>query len=100
MNIVTELHAVAAALARAGIRHALCGGVAVTPAGTAARLERLRAIYVPERDVEARQRLDREARSATEPFALGVARRLEELRVLAELSSYLHSARQVDGSDS
>lgn len=30
MNIVTELHAVADALARAGIRHAVCGGVAVT----------------------------------------------------------------------
>jgi hypothetical protein len=30
VNIVAELHAVAAALARAGIRHAVCGGVAVT----------------------------------------------------------------------
>lgn len=30
MNLVTELHAVAAALARAGVRHAVCGGVAVT----------------------------------------------------------------------
>ncbi len=30
MNIVTELHSVADALARAGIRHAVCGGVAVT----------------------------------------------------------------------
>jgi hypothetical protein len=30
VNIVTELHAVAAALTRAGIRHAVCGGVAVT----------------------------------------------------------------------
>jgi hypothetical protein len=30
VNIVSELHAVAGALARAGIRHAVCGGVAVT----------------------------------------------------------------------
>jgi hypothetical protein len=30
VNIVTELHAVAAALARAGIRYAVCGGLAVT----------------------------------------------------------------------
>jgi hypothetical protein len=30
MNLVTELHAVCAALVRAQIRHAICGGVAVT----------------------------------------------------------------------
>jgi hypothetical protein len=30
VNIVAELHAVAAALARAGVRYAVCGGVAVT----------------------------------------------------------------------
>lgn len=30
MDLVTELHAIAAALARAGLRHAICGGVAVT----------------------------------------------------------------------
>ncbi|HEY5284380.1 MAG TPA: hypothetical protein VIM14_16425, partial [Polyangia bacterium] len=30
MNLVSELHTVAAALVRAGIRHAICGGVAVT----------------------------------------------------------------------
>jgi hypothetical protein len=30
VNLVTELHAVAAALVRAGVRHAICGGVAVT----------------------------------------------------------------------
>jgi hypothetical protein len=59
----------------------------------AERLERLRAIYVPERDAEARQRLDKEARASTEPFAVGVARRLEELRALSELSSYLHRGR-------
>lgn len=30
MNLVDELHAVAAALSNAGIRHAVCGGLAVT----------------------------------------------------------------------
>ena len=30
MNLVTELHAVCATLVRAQIRHAICGGVAVT----------------------------------------------------------------------
>lgn len=30
MNLVTELYAVAAALAAARVRHAICGGVAVT----------------------------------------------------------------------
>jgi hypothetical protein len=30
VNLVAELHAVSAALARAGLRHAICGGVAVT----------------------------------------------------------------------
>ena len=30
MNLVTELHAVCAALVRAQIRYAICGGVAVT----------------------------------------------------------------------
>ena len=63
------------------------------PVGVAERLERLRAIYVPERDAEARQRLDKEARSSTEPFEVGVARRLEELRALSDLSSYLHRGR-------
>lgn len=30
MNLVTELHAIAAALRNAGIRYAVCGGIAVT----------------------------------------------------------------------
>lgn len=33
MNLVDELHAIAAALTAAGIRHAVCGGVAVTVYG-------------------------------------------------------------------
>ncbi len=33
MNLVDELHLVAAALVRAGVRHAVCGGVAVTAFG-------------------------------------------------------------------
>ncbi len=63
------------------------------PAGVAERLERLRAICVPESDSEARLRLDKETRTSTGSFAVGVARRLEELRALSELSSYLHRGR-------
>jgi hypothetical protein len=63
------------------------------PAGVAGRLERLRALYVPERDEDARQRLAREARASSEPFAVGVARRLEELRALGDLTNYLHRGR-------
>jgi hypothetical protein len=60
------------------------------PTGVAERLRQLAAISIPERDAEARQRLEREARGRTEPFAIGVARRLEELRALSDLASYLH----------
>ncbi len=60
------------------------------PAGVAERLERLRALYVPERDAEARQRLAHEARVFAPPFAVAVARRLEELRALSDLTTYLH----------
>jgi hypothetical protein len=63
------------------------------PAGVVERLERLRAIYVPEGDAEARQRLDQGSRASTEPFEVGVARRLEELRALSDLSSHLHRGR-------
>jgi hypothetical protein len=64
------------------------------PAGVAERLERLRAIYVPESDTEARRRLESDARASVEPFAVAVARRLEELRALSDLASYLHRGRQ------
>lgn len=60
------------------------------PAGVAERLERLRALYVPEQDAEARLRLAREARACAPPFAVAVARRLEELRALSDLTTYLH----------
>jgi hypothetical protein len=33
MNLVDELHAISAALVKAGVRHAVCGGVAVTVYG-------------------------------------------------------------------
>jgi hypothetical protein len=64
------------------------------PAGVAERLKQLAAIFVAERDAEARARLQREADALTEPFAVAVARRLEELRALSELSDYLHRGQQ------
>lgn len=64
------------------------------PAGVAERMAHLRAIDVPESDGEARRRLESEARASVEPFAVAVARRLEELRALSHLSSYLHRGRQ------
>jgi hypothetical protein len=63
------------------------------PPGVAERLERLRALYEPETDAEARLRLEREARGPSEPFAAAVARRLEELRALSDLATYLHRGR-------
>ncbi len=63
------------------------------PPGVAERLQRLRALYIPERDVDARQRLADEARAAAAPFAIAVARRLEELRALSDLTTYLHRRR-------
>lgn len=63
------------------------------PAGVAERLGRLRALYVPETDAEARLRLESEARGSSEPFAAAVARRLEELRALSDLATYLHRGR-------
>jgi hypothetical protein len=60
------------------------------PAGVAERLARLRALYVPEGDQEARRRLARETPGSTEPFARAVARRLEELRALSDLANHLH----------
>jgi hypothetical protein len=59
------------------------------PSGVAERLERLRILYVPERDAEARQRFDNRPRAANAPFAPAVARRLAELRALCDLASHL-----------
>ena len=63
------------------------------PPGVAARLARLRALYVPETDTAARSRLARERPRVTEPFEAAVARRLGELRALSELANHLHRAR-------
>jgi len=59
------------------------------PSGVAERLERLRVLYVPERDTEARQRLADRPRAANAPFTTAVARRLAELRALCDLASHL-----------
>jgi hypothetical protein len=64
------------------------------PPGVAERLERLRALYVPESLAEARRRLAAESNATAEPFATAVARRLEELRALCDLASYLHRGRR------
>jgi hypothetical protein len=47
MNLVTELHAVAAALAKAGIRHAICGGVAVTIHGAVRSTQDIDILMAP-----------------------------------------------------
>jgi hypothetical protein len=60
----------------------------------AARLAKLRAAYVPERDEQARRRLECERPTRFEPFERAVARRLAELRDLCELAEYLHRARR------
>lgn len=59
----------------------------------ARRLDELRAAYVPERDEQARRRLQRERPKSRESFEQAVARRLEELRALCELADYLHRVR-------
>jgi hypothetical protein len=66
------------------------------PARVAARLAALAQLYVPETIEEGRARLQADAMSP-EAFADGVARRLDELRALDELSRYLHRARSVTG---
>jgi hypothetical protein len=58
----------------------------------AQRLERLRAIFVPESAEQARERVDVGLPSAR-PFARAVAERLAELRALSELTEHLHQAR-------
>lgn len=64
----------------------------LSPLAVARRLERLRAISVPESVEEGRRRLAVEARTDV-PFAEAVATRLGELRALCELTAYLHRAR-------
>jgi hypothetical protein len=59
------------------------------PFGVAERMERLRALCVPERDAEARRRLADRPRATNSPFATAVARRLAELRALCDLASHL-----------
>lgn len=60
----------------------------------AARLDALRARYVPERLDEARERLARERRACQrEPFERAVARRLAELSALCDLARHLQSRR-------
>ena len=68
----------------------------LSPAAVAARLERLRALYVPETAAEGRRRA-MAARRPTVPFAEAVGRRLAELRALSELTTYLHKARAPKG---
>lgn len=59
--------------------------------GVAARLEALRARWVP-LDAEEARRLMTPV-PADEPFAHAVARRLDELRALLELTRELHRGR-------
>jgi hypothetical protein len=63
------------------------------PGGVAERLERLRTMYVPERDSVVRRRLAAERPAGVESFAAAVARRLDELRALSDLASYLGRSR-------
>lgn len=65
MNLVTELHAVSAALARAGLRHAICGGVAVTIHGATRSTKDIDILIAPE-DVAA-------ALDAVRPLGYGFA---------------------------
>jgi hypothetical protein len=65
----------------------------LSPLEVAARLERLRQLYVPESEAEARQRMEDLAGLTRErSFSEAVARRLAELRALCELTDWLHTA--------
>ncbi len=70
------------------------------PAAVARRLDELRRLYVPETRDEARARMERDRPNERRPastgadFAKAVARRLEELRALCELTRVLHAARE------
>lgn len=64
------------------------------PLRVAARLARLRELYVPETREQVRRRLDQERPAELpEPFARAVGRRLAELRALDELARHLHRGR-------
>ncbi len=64
------------------------------PARVAARLARLRDLYVPETLAQVRRRLAGERPvEAPEPFARAVERRLAELRALDELARHRHRRR-------
>lgn len=60
------------------------------PRAVAARLAELSALYVPETVQAGRARLRAEA-MAPDTMASSVARRLDELRALDELTRYLHT---------
>ena len=62
------------------------------PAAVARRLASLARSYVPETVEEGRARLLNDSASP-DAFALCVARRLDELRALDELTRYLHSRK-------
>jgi hypothetical protein len=59
------------------------------PEDVAARLAKLRALYVPESIEEARERLERERPERQETFDQAVARRLRELRAVCDLVNYV-----------
>jgi len=63
---------------------------ALDPRAVAARLESLRATWVPLDAEEARRLMTPVDR--VEPFPRAVARRLDELRALVELTRHLHAA--------
>ena len=48
MNLVDELHAVSAALVQAGVRHAVCGGVAVSVYGATRSTKDIDILVAPE----------------------------------------------------
>jgi hypothetical protein len=65
------------------------------PPGVSERLAALRALYVPERDGEARAHLARDRLPPPSPprFEVAVAARLRELRALCDLAGHLHRAK-------
>lgn len=62
------------------------------PNDVAHRLAQLSALYVPETVAEGRARLRRDA-SSPDVLVMLVARRLDELRALDDLTRHLHSVR-------
>ena len=63
----------------------------LSPQTVAARLEALRALYVPMGPEEAQREIATPGPPDVSP--VGVARRLAELRALLELTHHLHGAR-------